>query len=258
MNSKELDNFVGRKNALSNVKRWVFQRWPTMMYRPNLWIHSHKIFWLAESLISELGEHLPNEFDPSFALAFAHVHDDIEIETGDVLLYLKERMTPEEMQDLKKQEGSAANKLAQRWPHTLFGHDYIELLMQSVEETRIEAKFIKYIDKLDGYGEALHEIFAGNPNQNFIGPCVHYPTRRLPEFPKKYPDLAELFDQDHPAIIPQVPRYLEEIVKNGRLHTKENIEHQTSIDVYNWWKKTILNLGGKMGLNYLTTQVEYL
>lgn len=39
---------------------------------------------------------------------------------------------------------------------------YKDLLFESAEHSTLESMIVSYADKYDAYGEAVHEIFAGN------------------------------------------------------------------------------------------------
>ena len=83
---------------------------------------------------------------------------------------------------------------------------------------------VSYCDKFDGFGEAMHEVWAGN--KAFCRPAGGSEARggyvrRLWEFPDKYPQLAALLSQEHPMFRPQRIDF-EAIAKNGKYHTIED------------------------------------
>lgn len=154
-----------RLEALSRVTR--YKQYPVMLYRSNLVMHGRRVSCLVQGLAEAVSTVLPH-FDAKRASLLALVHDDIELYVGDVVAAIKIRMTPEERSELKKRERDSFALLVERF----FEKDseascwYRNLLEEADACESPEAQLMKYADKLDGYGEALHELFAGNAQFN--------------------------------------------------------------------------------------------
>ena len=61
---------------------------------------------------------------------------------------------------------------------------YKDLLFESAEHSTLESMIVSYADKYDAYGEAVHEIFAGNHyfTTHVINEYGKIPTPRILRF----------------------------------------------------------------------------
>src|SRR3989338_3992830 len=135
-------------------------------------------------------------------------------------------------------------------------YDYAELLSAAKEKSRLEAQFVSFCDKLDGGGEAWHEIWAGN--SFFLRPAggddgIHggY-VRRLNEFPTKYPAMKHFFTL-FSHYLPE-PFDFKSVAKRGKLHTAASLEEDSGYPLYERWKRTIMK---REGIEILVTPVEF-
>lgn len=232
-----------------------------MFYRTNVYIHSIRV----ALLVMELAERLKGilEFDEHKAVLMALTHDDPEIITGDVQVSAKRLMTAKEREAHEDTDRKAAVELARWLPEELGGYTYLELLQEAKAKESVEAKLVDVSDKIDGGGEAFHEIFAGNTR--FVTKLVTErgspPTppegycQRFQGWPEKYPALRHLF-LDPLAFLFFSKRNWRALAEKGRLHTKENLREISGIPLYDFWKHTLLKRDPERQLRLLTTKLE--
>ncbi len=251
-----LDGFDYRENALARIKRYIHNITPIMFYRTNDLIHSQRVLWHLEEAIPDILKVYGDGFDVGFSRTLALVHDDIEIFTGDVQLYDKEHMESDELEALARKENNAIPIIVKRYNEVANGFDYKELLTAAKEKDRLEAQFVSFFDKVDGGGEAWHEVWAGNhyfllPAGGKHGQEGGY-VRRLNEFPNKYPAMAKFFEQ-FLQYLPK-PFDFKSVAEQGKPHTEDSLQKNSNYPLYERWKRTII---GHEGIDFLVTQVEF-
>ena len=158
-------------------------------------------------------------------------------------------MTAEELAEVDNDEALAIEILAKKCEF-VGKYYYRELLSHALNKDCLEAQIVSYCDKMDGFCEALHEIYAGNGN--FRRPAVNY-VRRINEFDKKYPLLEKMFTLNH--VLVQFPQTfdVDKVISEGKLHTVDSILLNTASPHYEVWKKiTVENLG----MNVLINKIE--
>lgn len=240
-----------RKEELEQIER--FSMYPVMYYRTNLYIHSLRVSWFVGELIPFALQTWDN-FNQSLAMTLALVHDDAEIITGDIQLGHKLKMSPEQLAEVDRQEEKAIEIISQRFPLTVNGFSYKRLLVHALRKDCLEAQMVSLADKLDAYGESLHELLAGN--KDFIPPCKNY-TRILRDFSNKYPSLRDLFSCNHPLLSPPKDLNYLELASGGQLHTPETIKIPTDCPQYNLWRELTVKKLGEKGIVILVTQKEF-
>ena len=245
-----------REQALRNLKRWISPFTPVMYYRTNDWIHEHRVSWHLEAIEDHIRDVFGSAFDFGYAKNLALVHDDAEIITDDVQLYIKEGMTAEEKEELARKETEAIPLLVQRYGTTVNGYDYAEMLMAAQTKERLEAQVVSYCDKCDGLCEAIHELRAGN--RRFLVPTQGKRNdggyiKRIADFQGKYPALQPLLERQHPIILP--PRVnFEAMGEKGKIHTRQSLSQATGYAPYDFW---IANILAHEGEENLLTQREF-
>lgn len=246
---------LAREQGLKSVERYV--KFDVMFYRSNLWQHTQRVLWITEHLIPTAQKYF--EFDPEKARALALVHDDPEIITGDTPGDYKTKMTAEEVQAHELQEMQAIEELARIYPQTVHGYSYKELLMHALKKDCPETWLVSYADKLDAYGETMHDILAGN--HLLLWSLVFY-TRVFMSFPKKFPELTHFLESTESPftnpknLLPPDNFKTDTYTKLGKPHTAESLRLVTDFPVYDAWKEIVLNRGGEEGLRWLTQQKE--
>ena len=123
---------------------------------------------------------------------------------------------------------------------------------------------MKYCDKFDAFGEALHEIFAGNTLFTKHGYDPRYgrlpipPENYIPyvtEFPQRYPAMAALFRAGHKLLAPPQWIGFAGISRRGQPHTKETFSQPSGYLPYDAWKQVIvLSATPKEQAHYWTQQ----
>ncbi len=244
-----------REEKLSQIMR--YSMFDKMYYRSSVYFHTKRILWLIEEIVPEAKKYL--EFDEEKIRVLALIHDDAEIVTGDVQAGHKARMSEEELEIVKQNELKAISEMVQKFPKEINGYNYESLLKESTEKNTIEAKLVSYIDKIDGYCESLHDLFAGNI---CILRSVLFYNNLITLFPYKFPELVPLLKNGKHSLLDITDRvsYLHMESKNyihlNKPHTKESVVVDTDLPFYNFWRKTILEHGNEEGLQYLINQKE--
>ena len=245
-----------RQRQLRIIKR--YRAFEVFYYRSSLWIHHLRVAAMIEELAGTITG-LLGGFDISRAWLGALVHDDHEIVTGDIPLFHKEAMTPAEKGSLKDTEVCAAEGLAKKFPKTINGYNYQQLLCAAIHKDSREARVVSYFDKLDAYCESVHEVFAGNFSATF--PMTDYPLR-IARLQEEYQDITPLFcRKDVPLLNIHLRADAREIKQEnylhlGRPHTPDSIRKKTDFLFYNDWRSLVAKRLGKQGLHWLTTKVE--
>lgn len=243
-------DLTGRKEELEQIER--FCMYPVMYYRTNLYIHSLRVHWLVEELIPFVLQ-VWDSFNQGLAKTLALVHDDAEIITGDIQLGHKLKMSPEQLTEIDRQEEKAIEIISQRFPPVVNGFSYKQLLTHALKKDCLEAQIVSLADKLDAYGESMHELLAGN--KDFIPPCENY--TRILRFPNKYPSFRDLFSCNHPLLLPSKDLNFLELASRGQPHTPETIKILTDCPQYNLWRELTVKKLGEKGIVILVTQKEF-
>lgn len=243
-----------REEKLKNIKRYSY--FDVMMYRTDLWMHTHRVSWLVEDIASIAQKYIL--FDLEKARALALVHDDAEMITGDVQAITKLFMNKSEKEAMENNEFSAIDTLAEKYPKEIDGYSYRDLLIHAVKKDCIEAQFVSYCDKVDAFCESLHEIYAGN--NAFLRSIVFY-ALTMPTFSQKFPDLAPLVQSKESPFtyitdrIQPHNRPSADYEKLQHPHTEESIKTTLDFPFYKRWKEINIEHGH---LDWLITQTEFL
>lgn len=252
---KEIDLSVfptERKEKLQQIYRYkIFDK---MFYRSNLWMHTHRLLWLLEEIAPLAQKYL--NFDLEKARIYALVHDDAEMITGDIQSIQKQRMSEEELQKLEEDDLQAINNLVKKYPKMVHGYSYELLLKEAVYKDTIEAQLVSYIDKLDGFCESLHEIYAGNSS---ITRSIVFYSLIMPTFSYKYPALKELLSSKESPLT-----YITDMISpfeikfenysNQKPYTESSIHKTFDFPFYATWKKVVIDHGK---IDWLIKQKEF-
>lgn len=254
----ELSSFQNRKERLENIVR--YHGFPTMFYRTNLWQHAHRLYWMVDEVAPRVTSIWPN-FNTDRAKLLALIHDDIEMIIGDVQLGEKRTYSEEQQEALNKREQEAVDIIASEFPSMVGNFSYKQTLQdyQDITQTDKEACIVKWIDKFDAFGEALHELFSGN--QTF---SVGY-KKGITEAPvdsyidilntidQTYPLLKQIHSTVHPLFTRPDPPDIQKILANAKLPTNESIQKSTWYEPYNIWKRITIEQGA---IEWLTRKRE--
>ncbi|MFH1236640.1 MAG: YfbR-like 5'-deoxynucleotidase [Parcubacteria group bacterium] len=261
---KTFENFYGRERALRKVTRYYIYK--PMYYRSDLLAHSRHVNWLVEEM-TPIAE---NSFGPVFNVKktslMACVHDDFEIVLGDIQAGHKYSMTREQLDDVANRELTAIAETVKRFPKTVGVFDYRDLLHEVQEGNTIESQVVKYADKMDAFGEALHEIYAGNAGfitpiedpiyGTVISPSEYY-ALYLSSREKNFPRIVKMFESRHPLFEKPSFTDFQKIVKRFSPHTRESFNRPTGNVHYDEWKRIMTVNADENELKRLVTQVEF-
>lgn len=257
-------DFVGRKESLQKIKR--YHPYSPMLYRPDVFFHSLKVFHLVHAVIPLIQKRYTKKFDAEKLLVMALVHDDPEMVTGDFQAGHKAKMNVQQQNEILEKEERAVEILVQRFPKKIGGYSYKDLLLETIRKDTFESQVMKYIDHLDGFCEAMHELYAGN--DRFLR-AIHDPELGLIELPHEYyikrfnlpftyyPLLEDLFSGEVPFLKEYSCLDFSEIVKNGKPHTEESLSKSTGNSTYDWWKKVLIQHLSHQEIENLFVQKEF-
>ncbi len=257
-------NFTGRDEDLRKVTRYSL--YPTMLYRTNLYTHSHRTAAFVRSLNKAASSVFGVNYDPRKAEILALVHDDAEIIFGDVQAGNKSKMTPAQLSNIHDKEIQAIDVLAERYPKKIEMYTYKDLLIESADQSTLESMIVSYADKYDAYGEALHEIFAGN--HYFITPVINeygkipippeYYVSYFNKFIDMFPAILPLLELGLPILQPFTKQDYTDTVTSGTTHTPNSLRLATSHHHYDNWRQTILTDTNIETVRDLHNQKEFL
>ncbi len=261
---EELGDFAGREEALREVTR--FHIFNPMFYRSNDAIHALRVYMLTRFLLRS-AKNQSIELDATFAEALALVHDDHEMLTGDPQAGDKANMTPKQLAKLKRRELAAIEELAERFPKTVGGYSYRELLLDANEKRSRECHLMQFADKLDGLCEALHELASGNlafahPVTTEYGVVPIAPVfyaRYFRSYAKLYPEFAFLVEGPNNVRLVD-PDELEskdwlEWASKRRPCTRSRLTFLTRIIPYDLWVSVLWNAKRELGIDFITSLI---
>ncbi len=247
-----------REEGLKKLYRYA--AFDVMFYRPNLWVHSHRVSWLTEEL-APIAQKYFKKFDGEKARILALVHDDAELITGDIMSRAKARASKKDTQKWYADEARAIKELSSRYPKYLGEYSYRGLLTEALTKTSPESWIVTFADKLDAYCEGLHEVTAGNFS---LLQCILFYSRIFGVFEKKFPKLAP-FLKDRSSALVDLERYLEvPFIKSGRYlsfgkpFTRKTVRLSSTLPFYDRWRELVIEHWGEKGIEALITQKEFL
>lgn len=252
---KNLLSWKKREENLSKIKR--YHKFKVMFYRTNNLLHSKRVLYLLEEILPIVKSLYP-DFDEKKARLIALHHDNHEIvlEGGDIPLQYKLMMTDEESSDLQQKEILAVEMLSKSYPKKIKGYEYKQLSLHAIFKDCVEAQVVSFVDKIDGYCEAIHEVLAGNVV--FLEPIINYDLRTFNDLIGKYPLITKVFKLKKNWFDYEIVVDLKEFFENGSIgtqpHTIETVKKKTLIPQYEKWKEITIS---KLGIYPLINQVEF-
>lgn len=213
---------------------------------------------MVDALAEIVTEILP-DLDVQKAVTLALVHDDAEMITGDVQLGHKQLMTEEQLAEIERNELKAIEALSKEFPSTAMGYNYQQLLLHALRKDCVEAQLVSYLDKVDAYSEAMHEVLGGNISglRSVIG---YVDTIRSVK--QKYALIAPVLERKDVPLLNIGLRtdmrrvHWKNYIHLNKPHTPESILLKTEFSFYNSWKELVLKNLGQEGVQILTEQVE--
>jgi 5'-deoxynucleotidase YfbR-like HD superfamily hydrolase len=250
--------YPGRRAELESITR--YHAFDTMLYRTNDWIHSLRVAWLVEELLPVAKKHFKH-LDADRAVCLALVHDDAETITGDIQAGHKATMSKKELLKVHMNERLAAALLGKRHPVKVSGkYPYGKLLLEICEKKTLEAQLVSYADKMDGYCESLHEVYAGN--SSLLRSVIFYAIF-FAQADKKLPKLKTMID-DRSSPFTYLQSYLQEFYVKGSKYigfgkpfTMRSLKRPSQFSFYDRWRAITIKKGGKKGIEGLIKQKEF-
>ena len=251
--------YPGRRAKLEKIVR--YHAFDTMLYRTNDWIHSLRVRWLVEELLPITKSHF-KRFNAERAITIALVHDDAETITGDVLAGHKAVMSKRALLKVHNAERRAISLLGKRHSIKVGGvYPYGELLSEIFEKKTVEAQLVSYADKMDGYCESLHELYAGN--FSLLRSAIFY-TNIFAHADEKFPKLKPMLGDKRSPFTDLRSFLREHSIKGskyahfGKPFTARSLRLPSQFPFYDRWRAITLERGGKEGLDALVKQKEFM
>lgn len=255
-NSHTLLTWGSRDQDLQCIPR--YHRLVVMFYRTNLYIHKRRLRTILKKVLIPIAKRYYPDLNAKKTELIAEYHDDPELVPflGDVPLQFKFMMNESELETLREKEIAAAEAIAQIYPRRIGGYICRELLLSAIYKDCKEAQLVSFGDKaIDGYGEAFHELLAGN--NVFAEPVINYHKKTFNDLPGNFPLVEKIFSSGHPLLSAQICS-LAQFFDYGRLsprpHTLETVARESGDPRYEQWKKTTIEL---FGVELLTHQTEF-
>ena len=252
---KNLLSWKRREENLRNIKR--YHKFKVMFYRTDDLIHSKRVVALLEEILPYVKILYPEIYE-KLAKLIAKYHDDYEIiiKGGDIPLQYKLGMNHVELSLHQRKEVLAVERLSNSYPKIVSGYEYKNIALHAVYKESIESQVVSFVDKIDGYCEAIHEVLAGNTI--FIEPIINYNLKTFNKLKELYPLIKEIFEMKDVWFNFNYIIDLIEFFEGGNIgskpHTEETIKRRTLIPQYEMWKKVTIK---KFGIEPLINQVEF-
>ena len=259
--------FDNRRERNVSVKRW--RLFDTMFYRTNLEDHGEMVAWVVAEMLPYARKAFPRYLTverEKEALTLALVHDDHEPVSiyKDVSSFEKAHLNPKQLELFNGEEERAIRELVAGNPTLVNGFVYRDLLWAAQKKDQIVSQLVSYGDKVVGFGEAMHEVYAGNDSfvEEEVDGLRNRPVERYRSIllarHDKFPLLGPLFNYKHPFL--NLPQRIDvaEIARGGSPHSIESFRNTTGHAMYDHWRKVILERGGFKGLEMLVRQKEFI
>ncbi len=148
-----------------------------MVHRADLFVHYRRVAVMTKNLWPIIDPSMPRERQVKL-FRMAYHHDDPEYGTGDIPSDIKMGLTLEQKKILADAEGDWLKSIADLLLHFMNPEDK-ELYLKEQEEihnkSTPDSQFLDIVDKLDGLGETMHELYSGN--RTFLKPLENYRKR---------------------------------------------------------------------------------
>jgi hypothetical protein len=215
---------------------------------------------MTKSLVT-IAQECYEGFDPKLAELISIHHDDPEMPGEDTSFQRKLQMNAEQKAMHMQEELLAIDEICKYYPEKIEGYWYKEILLHSLYKDCREAQLHSYADKCDGYGEAMHELLAGN--NVFLEPVLNYSSKTFECRWEKFPLIKGVFnyngENNSPLLSFPVMDLMEFFSGGKRIaspHTPLTISLNTNIPFYEEWKRITIE-SFPDGMHLLTNQIEF-
>lgn len=178
------DSFKKLQKDIYSLPRFVVHI--PMFYRDTVWLHHERLalLWPCIQYMIILWEELSSKekeenFDFTYFTELLARHDEAEVFSPfwDIPTHIKYTLLPEEINLLKQVEESVETYISHNFQSVEYYNEpdsMMRLFRDSREKESLESQLMSYLDKIDGYMMALHEVTAGNTS--FVEPLSNYIT----------------------------------------------------------------------------------
>ena len=119
-------------------------------------------------------------------------------------------------------------------------------MLEAKLKITIMSQLASFVDKVDGFCEAFHELLAGNVT--FAEPVYNYALETFSNIENKYPLLKPIINSDNNEFFKKHIGSLQGYFKNGsvqaRFHTTETVKRKTGFPDYEIWKEVKIKTFG--------------
>ncbi len=157
--------FFAFVNRMKYIKRWSLMR---SVKEENIMEHSHQVAVIAHALALIHNKNFNGNADVAKTVLLAQYHEVGEVITGDLPTPIK-YFNPEINSAYKDLEEKACEKLIKMLPENLQG-EYAEYILP--DKDCLEAKIVKYADRISAYVKCVEEIKAGNAEFKKAGKSI--------------------------------------------------------------------------------------
>lgn len=185
--------FLERDDLLDTVTR--YRNYQKKFFPTTLKSHQHQVAAMVAWFIITYPEIMScYGIDSNKLIIMAWVHDDLEVDMkfGDVPSASEAKRKQEESDEISRDERQAIVSMARRFPKYVGDYVYEEILLDAGHAlVSRESQLVKFLDKMTGFGEALHEMRFGNetfftaPSDVLFGTINHTPMQYYSEFLQK-------------------------------------------------------------------------
>lgn len=243
---KKIQKPFSYKNYGKDLEHIIrFHKFAIMFYRTNNYIHTQRIIAILRKFKNQILEIFP-DIDFEKLLLLVKFHDAHEIIDGDISLQAKLLMSEEELLYLSEREVLTIDHLSNCYPKSIKGYNLKELMLEAKLKNTVISQLASFVDKVDGFCEALHELLAGNVT--FAEPVYNYALETFSNIENKYPLLKPIINSDNNVFFKKHVGCLQDYFKNGTVqacpHTVETVKRKTGFTYYEIWKEVTIKTFG--------------
>ncbi len=263
MDTDWLHTLPARVEALRAIKR--FHIYDPMYYRSDDDMHSRRVAKIAYAIAPLHPAAATLDLQRLFLLGI--IHDDDEIIAGDVQASAKRKMSATQLAAVNREKANAIEHLAERFPTMVGNTRYRDLLLEAQTCETLESQLVKLADRIDAWGEGLHELYAGNHGflRRHIDPefgPLDLPVENSPdmilEVARRYPSVRPVLD----AIAPRLSLGFtlddgRRVCERGTPHTEQSVQAPSGCAGYDFWKGLLLTKDDGQELRNLVHQQEF-
>lgn len=257
-----------RDQELKKVFRYIWSPCDPMFYRPNLYIHSYRVEWIAleiSKFLMNYKDYFKINFDINLVKELARFHDDTEILTWDFLAMDKESFSDSQKNIYENSSQMAINILYYNYQNISEKFDYKEVLQILEKKEWLEFQIVDFADKLDAHLEISHELFAWNKafaikllKWNIDLQPFEYTKNKLFKILDKISNnLTQKIDFKNTFLDLSWDFNTDFCLNNSRNHNIESLKIPTKYNLYDLWINLHFKKENKEFFDFLLNRLEW-